>query len=551
MKKRIRGIYLTFLILIPTIVSAKTTDLSQLPIVLLAEAFCTIHMCAFVLFPVSKLLAKENEDKKLFWILFSIRVAIIVIGDFITPWTIFMIDFFSIFIGAFILVPILTLIKKKGSFTGINSSKATSNLAHAQSAAAVTALSQKQVNTKFKCSKCGKESALGNKFCPICGTTLTENDYIEKDENIQSTDASSGKPFNKEDYDAYLFGNIDFSLKGIIKENLKKNPESENATLPIIEKKKNIITCFFTVTLTILLIIFFVYHLNWIVLVSLIGIILYFIVIKSYNLEKYLVKEIKSRPSEKIDYIISSILSGKVVDNRKNKLLRIGIISLALLLQLFLFEKPHLIYERTDNGYAIRYYTIGIFKRDKELVIPKEYKGKPVVSIRGSVFARINSLEKVTLPETIQEIRGEAFMECSNLKSINIPIGVTEIKGSTFEGCSDLTKVEIPEGVTRIGGSAFRECKNLTNVTIPKTVTEIGSSAFRGTRISNVCVSKNTYINERAFKETFATISYYELGCNNPNASGYGYGYRNDNDYENENGNNYEEGYEYVDKYEK
>ena len=36
----------------------------------------------------------------------------------------------------------------------------------------------------------------------------------------------------------------------------------------------------------------------------------------------------------------------------------------------------------------------------KELEIPKEYKGEPVVGIRGDVFANVNTLRKIVLPET-------------------------------------------------------------------------------------------------------------------------------------------------------
>lgn len=542
-KRTIAGLILVAALYICEIRGRKVEELH---LIMLFECFCTIHMSLFALLPISKLLAKEGEHKKLFWTLFYIRVIILLLGDSVNAWVTFIVDFILIFVGAFIVVPVLALIKKKDPFTGI--AKENIESSQSTSAAAVTASSQPLVNKIYKCSKCEKEVALGNKYCPNCGTALTENDYVVKDSTITTTDAREGTPFNKAEYDNYLFGDIKKAAGCIIKENIAKNPENVHATLPIIEKKKNTITFVFSIAITILLIIYFAYHINWLIIASFIGIIIYFLVMKNYSIEKHLVKEVISRPSEKIDYVISSTLSGKVVDNRRNKLLRTGLIVLTISLQLLLFNKPHLIYEKTDGGYAVRYYTIGILKKDRELKIPKEYNGEPVVSIRGSVFARIGSIEKVTLPNTIKEIRGEAFIGCYNLESINIPDGVTEIKGSTFEGCSSLKSIDIPKGVTRIGGSAFRECTSLEKVTIPKTVIEIGSSAFRGTAINNVCVSINASINERAFKDTNANIAYHEYGCVNTNGSGYGYGYGNEYEsnygYENEYNNN-EYGYDY------
>ena len=90
------------------------------------------------------------------------------------------------------------------------------------------------------------------------------------------------------------------------------------------------------------------------------------------------------------------------------------------------------------------------------------------------------TLESVTIPESVTEIGYSAFRGCAKLTSVTIPAGVTEIGGSAFYGCANLTSVTIPAGVTEIGEEAFSGCAKLTSVTIPEGVTEIERSAFDG-----------------------------------------------------------------------
>ncbi len=77
---------------------------------LFMEAFCTIHMTVFVLIPLSRIFGGDKH-KKLFWTLFLMRVVILLIGNFFINIGMAIIDFFAIFIGAFLVVPICAGIK--------------------------------------------------------------------------------------------------------------------------------------------------------------------------------------------------------------------------------------------------------------------------------------------------------------------------------------------------------------------------------------------------------------------------------------------------------
>ena len=69
-------------ILIPTITFASSssgTESFPIGVAILMEAFVSIHMSIFVLFPLSKMLSKEGESKKLFLTLFTIRAVILLL----------------------------------------------------------------------------------------------------------------------------------------------------------------------------------------------------------------------------------------------------------------------------------------------------------------------------------------------------------------------------------------------------------------------------------------------------------------------------------------
>ncbi|MFE3577529.1 leucine-rich repeat domain-containing protein [Lysinibacillus sp. NPDC059133] len=111
-----------------------------------------------------------------------------------------------------------------------------------------------------------------------------------------------------------------------------------------------------------------------------------------------------------------------------------------------------------DNGVAITNYK-GIAK---DIVIPSEIKGKPVVEIEQYAFSN-KYLESVKIPSSITKIGYKAFYN-NQLTSVEIPLGVKNIGGFAFDD-NRLTVVEIPSSVITIGDSAFHnnrltKCKN-------------------------------------------------------------------------------------------
>jgi len=112
MKKNLKKLLMLSLLILPKIVFATSSD-DELPIfiAIFMEAFVSIHMSVFVLKPLSQMFAKENSNK-LFWTLFAIRAGILLFFDIFVTTYIAIVDFFAVFIGAFLIVPISALLTK-------------------------------------------------------------------------------------------------------------------------------------------------------------------------------------------------------------------------------------------------------------------------------------------------------------------------------------------------------------------------------------------------------------------------------------------------------
>ena len=77
--------------------------------------------------------------------------------------------------------------------------------------------------------------------------------------------------------------------------------------------------------------------------------------------------------------------------------------------------------------------------KDKDVIIPLEYKGLPVTSIGDFAFESCASLKSITIPEGVTSIGYCAFYDCKSLTRITIPSSVISIVFFAFANCSSLT----------------------------------------------------------------------------------------------------------------
>ena len=59
--------------------------------------------------------------------------------------------------------------------------------------------------------------------------------------------------------------------------------------------------------------------------------------------------------------------------------------------------------------------------KDTDVIIPNEYKNKPVTAIGQRAFENKSNITSVIIPNSITQIESEAFYGCSGLKEISIP----------------------------------------------------------------------------------------------------------------------------------
>lgn len=536
------GIYI-WVLLLPRIVLASGDTLENIIGYGMMECFVTFIVSIMIIKPFVDKVWEEEKKLKVFIIVVMIRILIVAFLMIDNPDFVY-VDFILLMFSIPFMNIIYSSISSKQKFTDFDVNYSTFNIIGV-----------------CRCRKCHAINNINNRFCVNCGKMLgnksidygymeekkqaelaktyvaNSSESLVKYRNLKKTGAFEGKwsdfafgkkittiPLEACEQDHFIYSkwsyhdkNVDAILKEMISEKLKSKSIKEKITVSEVEKRKNIFTIIYTIILFICVSMLF-FHVN-VILIAIAGIIMtgiYLVIMKNYNIEKYIMKEIKSRPDEKIDYIVSSVIASKIKP-LKYQIIRICMFIVVIIAPCIIFRVPRMIYEAQDEGYVVRFYTLGLFKKDEELIIPSEYKGKPVIGIRGDVFANVKTIKKVVLPETIREIRGGAFNNAANLEEINLPEAITEIKGDTFRDCSSLKKIIIPDNVTRIGGHAFFNDVSLEKVVISENsqLGEIGSSAFRNCdSLKEITIPEGTIVNERAFKESPTVVKrygYYEL----------------------------------------
>lgn len=569
LNKKIMGFI--WLLFVPFVVLASSGD-SIIGVALFIEAFVTIHMTVFVILPLSRLLPLEDSSKA-FWMLFISRVVFLLFCDFFVTPNVFILDFLSVFIGAFIVVPIVAVAKRKDKID--NSSKVNDLILDnndVQRTPLVSSISDEEIKVSekkneevireaiknLKCPKCNEKLRPIDKFCPNCGVD------VKKEVEFQINNAGKQAPIIKKDYVLPTsFSNIyNSSENNILDEYIKIELENQKIDLntnlmPLSTlKRKKVLSIIFSILVFIYISMIFFHFPLLTYIIGIIILIVFFVISRKFNLVKMIAKEIKARPTEKMDNIIINIVNSLTDDN----LLTFKICSflVAVFLPLMIFMTPKIFYEKQDDGYAVRFYAYGLLNY-KSATIPEEHNGKKVIALRGNTFSNMYFLEKVTLPDTIKEIRGQtfkydwkltevnmpksleylgggAFYNCISLKKISLPDtltymggetfynatsleyvklsrNLTEIRGNTFENCYSLKEIAIPDKVTRIGGHAFYGNQSLSKVTLTENskLTEIGSSAFRQCyKLKNIKIPIHTTVNDRAFKESPTKVSRFK-----------------------------------------
>ena len=152
-----------------------------------------------------------------------------------------------------------------------------------------------------------------------------------------------------------------------------------------------------------------------------------------------------------------------------------------------------------------------------DVVIPEKvtYSGNTyrVTAIGEYAFYHCeNTVNSITLPNTIVKIGMSAFSSLWNIEEITIPSSVTTISGHAFSSCKKLASIVISDNVISIGEECFYHCDNLQTVKMGKSVKTLGSSVFAYCgKLESVILSNNLEsIGSYAFSNC-SNLSYIEI----------------------------------------
>ena len=133
-------------------------------------------------------------------------------------------------------------------------------------------------------------------------------------------------------------------------------------------------------------------------------------------------------------------------------------------------------------------------KRIKNMNIYAEQINENTLLIGGKgiitkdLIKNYKNIKTIIFDESIQEIKVQKFEKsCASvspfsiiqsLTKITIPNSFISIGEFAFYGCSSLTNITIPNSVTSIGDDSFSRCSSITNITILNSANSIGNFAF-------------------------------------------------------------------------
>ncbi|MBO5983110.1 MAG: leucine-rich repeat domain-containing protein [Clostridia bacterium] len=124
------------------------------------------------------------------------------------------------------------------------------------------------------------------------------------------------------------------------------------------------------------------------------------------------------------------------------------------------------VFELNNDGDSYTLFDVNESFADVDVVIPETFNGKPVTIIDEYAFQECNTIQSVTIPDSIIGIGEGAFASCENLSFVKFGNNAQfkKIGDYVFASCEILLNVTIPSSVTTIGEGAFYNCESLSNI---------------------------------------------------------------------------------------
>ncbi len=128
-----------------------------------------------------------------------------------------------------------------------------------------------------------------------------------------------------------------------------------------------------------------------------------------------------------------------------------------------------------DSCYSLQSITVDSNNKNYSSLDGNLYNKDKTILLQ---YATGKAAKSFIIPDSVKSIGNGVFEHCRSLQSIEIPDSVRSIGDYTFYNCKSLTSVTIGNSVQSIGDYAFSYCIKLTSIEIPNSVQSIGDYAF-------------------------------------------------------------------------
>lgn len=126
-------------------------------------------------------------------------------------------------------------------------------------------------------------------------------------------------------------------------------------------------------------------------------------------------------------------------------------------------------------------------------------------------------IEHLVIPNDITIIRNATFSKAQCLKSVTLHSGVTTLEGYAFGRCDNIEEVNFSTGLETIDYNAFESCKLLKEVVLPEGLKSIGAFAFEKCEsLTNVIIPESLErLGQYAFSEckNIVNLRYNAIDC--------------------------------------